>query len=40
MSTPAVVNTLYDRLPANGSELVLFDVNHIPGIAVFMQPAD
>ena len=40
VSTPAVVNTLYDRLPANGSELVLFDVNHISGIAVFMQPAD
>ena len=40
VSTPAVVHTLYDQLPANGSELVLFDVNHISGIAVFMQPAD
>ncbi len=40
VSTPAVVNTLYDQLPANGSELVLFDVNHISGIAVFMQPSD
>ena len=40
VSTPAVVNTLYDQLPANGSELVLFDVNHVSGIAVFMQPAD
>ena len=28
MSTPAVVHTLYDQLPTNGSELVLFDVNH------------
>src|SRR5215467_3067487 len=27
VSTPAIVSSLYDRLPANGSELVLFDVN-------------
>jgi len=40
VSTPAVVHTLYDRLPANGSELVLFDVNHLSGIDVFMQPDD
>jgi alpha-beta hydrolase superfamily lysophospholipase len=40
VSTPAVVQTLYDRLPANGSELVLFDVNHLSGIHVFLQPAD
>ena len=40
VSTPAVVNTLYDRLPSNGSELVLFDVNQVSGIAVFMQPGD
>ena len=40
VSTPAVVHTLYDQLPANGSELVLFDVNHVSGIAVFMQAAD
>jgi alpha-beta hydrolase superfamily lysophospholipase len=40
VSTPAVVDTLYDQLPSNGSELVLFDVNHVSGIAVFMQPSD
>ena len=40
MSTPAVIHALYDRLPANGSELVLFDVNHLAGIDVFLQPAD
>jgi alpha-beta hydrolase superfamily lysophospholipase len=40
VSTPAVVTTLYDQLPANGSELVLFDVNHVSGIAVFLQPSD
>ena len=40
VSTPAVVHNLYDRLPGNGSELVLFDVNHLSGIDVFMQPAD
>jgi hypothetical protein len=27
VSTSAIVSALYDRLPANGSELVLFDVN-------------
>ena len=40
VSTPAVVHTLYDRLPSNGSELVLFDVNHLSGMDVFLQPAD
>jgi alpha-beta hydrolase superfamily lysophospholipase len=40
VSTPAVVQLLYDRLPPNGSELVLFDVNHLSGIDVFVQPAD
>ena len=37
VSTPAVVHALYDRLPANGSELVLFDVNHLSGIDVFLR---
>jgi alpha-beta hydrolase superfamily lysophospholipase len=27
VSTPAVLSRLYDRLPANGSEIVLFDLN-------------
>jgi alpha-beta hydrolase superfamily lysophospholipase len=27
VSTPAILTRLYDRLPANGSELVLFDLN-------------
>jgi alpha-beta hydrolase superfamily lysophospholipase len=40
VSTPAVFHELYDRLPANGSELVLFDVNHLSGIDVFLQPGD
>ena len=40
VSTPAVVHLLYDRLPKNGSELVLFDVNHLSGIDVFVQQAD
>jgi alpha-beta hydrolase superfamily lysophospholipase len=40
VSTPAVVHELYDRLPANGSELVLFDVNHLSGIDVFLQQSD
>lgn len=29
VSTPAVVDALYDRLPDNGSELVLFDLNRV-----------
>jgi alpha-beta hydrolase superfamily lysophospholipase len=37
VSTPAVVHLLYDRLPANGSELVLFDLNHRAGIDSFVR---
>lgn len=37
VSTPAVVNALYDRLPANGSELVLFDLNQRAGINAFVR---
>jgi alpha-beta hydrolase superfamily lysophospholipase len=40
VSAAAVVFALYERLPENGSELVLFDVNHLSGIDVFVQPAD
>jgi alpha-beta hydrolase superfamily lysophospholipase len=40
VSTPAVVHTLYDRLSSNGSELVLFDVNHLSGIDVFVRSED
>jgi alpha-beta hydrolase superfamily lysophospholipase len=40
VSAPAVVHALYERLPANGSELVLFDVNHLSGVDVFVQPDD
>jgi alpha-beta hydrolase superfamily lysophospholipase len=40
VSTPAVVNALYDRLPANGSELVLFDLNHRAGINAFVRAED
>jgi len=40
VSAPAVVHALYERLPANGSELVLFDVNHFSGVDVFLQPDD
>lgn len=40
VSTPAVVHALYDRMPANGSELVLFDVNHFAGADAFMRPTD
>ena len=40
VSAPAIVFSLYERLPKNGSELVLFDVNHLSGIDVFVQPSD
>jgi alpha-beta hydrolase superfamily lysophospholipase len=40
VSAPAVVHALYEKLPANGSELVLFDVNHFSGVDVFVQPDD
>jgi alpha-beta hydrolase superfamily lysophospholipase len=40
VSTPAVVHTLYDRLTSNGSELVLYDVNHLSGIDVFVRADD
>jgi alpha-beta hydrolase superfamily lysophospholipase len=40
VSAPAVMFSLYERLPDNGSELVVFDVNHMSGIDVFVQPAD
>lgn len=40
ISAPAVFFSLYERLPANGSELVLFDVNHLSGIDVFVQASD
>ena len=40
ISAPAVFYSLYERLPSNGSELVLFDVNHLSGIDVFVQESD
>jgi alpha-beta hydrolase superfamily lysophospholipase len=40
VSTPAVVHALYDRLPVNGSELVLFDLNHRAGINAFVRADD
>lgn len=40
VSAPAVLFSLYERLPANGSEVVVFDVNHVSGIDVFVQPSD
>ncbi|EXU76678.1 alpha/beta hydrolase [Erwinia mallotivora] len=37
VSTPAVVNGLYNLLPANGSELVLFDVNQSVHLSPLMR---
>jgi alpha-beta hydrolase superfamily lysophospholipase len=38
VSTRAVVDALYRNLPANGSELVLFDVNHRAGAGPLIRP--
>ncbi len=37
VSTSAIVHRLYDRLPANGSELVLFDINRVSDLAPFLE---
>jgi hypothetical protein len=36
--TAAIVDDLYDKLSANGSELVLFDVNRLSGVQQFLRP--
>jgi len=36
--TAAIVDSLYDKLTANGSELVLFDVNRLSGVQQFLRP--
>jgi alpha-beta hydrolase superfamily lysophospholipase len=40
VSTAAVVNTLFNHLPANGSELVLFDLNRLAAFSTVFRPAD
>jgi hypothetical protein len=40
VSTPAVVDGLYNQLPANGSALVLFDINRLARLDQFIQDAD
>ncbi len=37
VSTDAIVHRFYDRLPANGSELVLFDINRVSHLAPFLE---
>jgi alpha-beta hydrolase superfamily lysophospholipase len=39
VSTPDVVHSLYDQLPANGSELVLFDINRQSVLAPMLTRA-
>jgi len=38
VSTSAVVTALYDRLPDNGSDLVLFDVNRAARVGILLRP--
>jgi alpha-beta hydrolase superfamily lysophospholipase len=40
VSTPAIVANLYDRLPKNGSALVLFDFNRLARLDPFIRPED
>jgi alpha-beta hydrolase superfamily lysophospholipase len=40
VSTDAIVHRLFDRLPANGSELVLFDINRESTLAPFLTPPE
>jgi alpha-beta hydrolase superfamily lysophospholipase len=39
VSTPAIVNALYARLPKNGSEIVLFDVNRTVKFGPLLRPS-
>jgi alpha-beta hydrolase superfamily lysophospholipase len=36
----AVVTRFYAKLPRNGSELVVFDINRLAGLDAFMRPSD
>lgn len=38
--TAAVVNTLFDHLPKNGSELVLFDLNRLAALSTVIKAVD
>ncbi len=40
VSTPALVRDFFDRLPARGHELVVFDINRLSGLEPFIRPAD
>lgn len=39
VSTPAIMSSLYDKLPENGSEIVLFDVNRSVAFRTFLRVA-
>lgn len=39
VSTKAVIDKLFERLPGNGSELVLFDLNHAATVADLFTPS-
>jgi alpha-beta hydrolase superfamily lysophospholipase len=40
VSTTALVDTLFNHLPANGSELVLFDLNRLAQFSTVFKPVD
>lgn len=40
VSTSALVSQLYEQLPQNGSELVMFDIDRTSGLTPFIKPED
>ena len=40
VDAPAVVTQFYAKLPRNGSELVVFDINRLAGLDAFMRQSD
>ncbi len=40
VQTSAIISALYDQLPANGSELVLFDVNRAARLGPLLRPTN
>jgi len=39
VSTPSVIRALYNFLPENGSELILFDINHAVSVSPLFRPS-
>lgn len=40
VSTPALVRDFFERLPEDGHELVVFDINRLSGLEPYIRPSD